>query len=455
MTAEKQAAVANDVPKCSVMRIAADLADPTARRDALARAMGGAKRAMVVSEGLLIYLHEADVAALARDLAARPEAKLWLSDISAPILLKWMSGRWGKVVAEGGAPFRFAPENGAQFFEPFGWKEREFIGSMQAAVRLKRTPPFMWLYGLLGLLMLRRRRSSGPGWATRCSSAPEPRPRGPWPPRIRPVRPSVVTCSPVLTGPNESSRAVLGVIPARYGASRFPGKPLALLWGKPMLQHVWERARAARGLDELVVATDDARIADAARGFGASVEMTSPDCASGTDRVAEVARRRPNADIVLNLQGDEPELETAAVSATDRGMRLDDQVGDGHGRGASRTRPCRDGVENVVKVVLDANGFALYFSRATSPAVRAAVRALRHAGVYAFRRALLLEFASWPPGELEQSRAARTAARRRARACASRWFWASARSRAWTHPSRWRRWSAGAAAEGSRAGSSR
>jgi methyltransferase (TIGR00027 family) len=153
MTAEKQAAVANDMPKCSVTRIAADLADPAARRDALARAMDGAKRAMVVSEGLLIYLHEADVAALARDLAARPEAKLWLSDISAPILLKWMAGRWGKVVAEGGAPFRFAPENGAQFFEPFGWKEREFIGSMKAAVRLKRTPPFMWLYGLMGLLM--------------------------------------------------------------------------------------------------------------------------------------------------------------------------------------------------------------------------------------------------------------------------------------------------------------
>ena len=153
MTAEKQAAVANDTPKCNVTRIAADLAEPTARRDALARATAGAQRVLVVSEGLLIYLRVEDVAALARDLAALPQAKLWLIDISAPILLKWMSGRWGKVVAEGRAPFRFAPENGTKFFEPFGWREREFIGSMKAAVRLKRTPPFMWLYGLMGLLM--------------------------------------------------------------------------------------------------------------------------------------------------------------------------------------------------------------------------------------------------------------------------------------------------------------
>ncbi len=206
----------------------------------------------------------------------------------------------------------------------------------------------------------------------------------------------------MLTGPNESSRAVLGVIPARYGASRFPGKPLALLWGKPMLQHVWERARAARGLDELVVATDDARIADAARGFGASVEMTSPECASGTDRVAEVARRRPLADIVLNLQGDEPELETAAVTRLIAAMRLDDQVVMGT---VAHHEPDLAAMasENVVKVVLDANGFALYFSRADLAGASRGGPALRHAGVYAFRRALLLEFESWPPGELEQA----------------------------------------------------
>lgn len=85
---------------------------------------------------------------------------------------------------------------------------------------------------------------------------------------------------------------VLAVIPARFAATRFPGKPLAVLWGKPLLQHVWERARLARGIDELLVATDDERVAAAARAFGAAVEMTSADCASGTDRVAEAARRR-------------------------------------------------------------------------------------------------------------------------------------------------------------------
>jgi len=94
--------------------------------------------------------------------------------------------------------------------------------------------------------------------------------------------------------------SVLAVIPSRYGAQRFPGKPLALLWGRPMLRHVWERARLAHGVDRLVIATDDERIAAAARGWGAEVEMTSPDCASGTDRVAEVARTLPEFDIVFN-----------------------------------------------------------------------------------------------------------------------------------------------------------
>jgi len=136
----------------------------------------------------------------------------------------------------------------------------------------------------------------------------------------------VLPFNPVPTGTADNRRAVLGVIPARYGASRFPGKPLAMLWGKPMLQHVWERARAARGLDELVVATDDERIASAARGWGASVEMTSPSCTSGTDRVAEVAHRRPQAQVILNLQGDEPELETGAVTRLVEAMRADESI---------------------------------------------------------------------------------------------------------------------------------
>ena len=196
--------------------------------------------------------------------------------------------------------------------------------------------------------------------------------------------------------------AVLAVIPARFAATRFPGKPLAVLWGKPMLQHVWERARAARGLDELLIATDDERIATTARGFGAAVELTSSDCASGTDRVAEVARRRPQAGLVLNLQGDEPELETEAVSQLVEVMRGDASLRMGtiahhEPDAALLARP------EVVKVVVDAAGFALYFSRADLAEGSQGGPALRHAGVYAFRRDLLLEFASWPPGGLEQA----------------------------------------------------
>jgi 3-deoxy-manno-octulosonate cytidylyltransferase (CMP-KDO synthetase) len=204
----------------------------------------------------------------------------------------------------------------------------------------------------------------------------------------------------VLTGPENNRRAVLGVIPARYGASRFPGKPLATLWGRPMIQHVWERARAASGIDELVIATDDDRIESAARAFGAAVERTSADCASGTDRAAEVARRRPHADIVLNIQGDEPELETAAVSKLVAAMRADDSVRMGT---VAHHEPDLSAMasENVVKVVVDDAGFALYFSRADLAGASKGGPALRHAGVYAFRRELLLEFASWPPGRLE------------------------------------------------------
>jgi len=198
------------------------------------------------------------------------------------------------------------------------------------------------------------------------------------------------------------SDSVLAVIPARYAATRFPGKPLAVLWGRPMLQHVWERACAARGIDELLVATDDERIATAARGFGAAVEMTSAACASGTDRVAEVARRRPDAGIVLNLQGDEPELESGAVTRLVEAMRAEPSLRMGtiahHEPDAARlARP------EVVKVVVDAAGFALYFSRADLAGASQGGPALRHAGVYAFRRDLLLEFAAWPPGTLERA----------------------------------------------------
>jgi 3-deoxy-manno-octulosonate cytidylyltransferase (CMP-KDO synthetase) len=193
---------------------------------------------------------------------------------------------------------------------------------------------------------------------------------------------------------------VLAVIPARFGAQRFPGKPLATLWGKPMLRHVWERARDAAGIDELVIATDDERIAAPGRTWGATVEMTSPECASGTDRVAEVARRRPGAAIVLNVQGDEPELDSDAVGRLVSTMRADAGIAMGT---LAHAEPDEAALRapDVVKVGVDDDGFALYFTRRWPvPEPRGAV--MRHVGVYAFARDFLLEFAAWPPGRMER-----------------------------------------------------
>lgn len=196
--------------------------------------------------------------------------------------------------------------------------------------------------------------------------------------------------------------SVLAVIPARWAAQRFPGKPLALLWGRPLVQHVWERARQARGLDALVIATDDDRIEREALRFGAAVERTSPACASGTDRVAEVARRHPGADLVLNLQGDEPELEPAAVARLVAGMRAEPTI-----RMATLAHAEPDvaalAAPDVVKVGVDADGFALYFTREAPAGGVPRGAMLRHIGVYGFTRELLLEFAAWPPGPLERA----------------------------------------------------
>ena len=195
------------------------------------------------------------------------------------------------------------------------------------------------------------------------------------------------------------SERVLAVIPARFAAQRFPGKPLALLWGKPMLRHVWERARAAHGIDRLVIATDDERIAAAARSWGAEVAMTSPACASGTDRVAEVARAHPEFAIVLNIQGDEPELETSSLAELAETMKARPEIRMGT---IAHRELDADAManENVVKARVDADGFATSFTR--SGATQPGAAPLRHAGVYAFRRDLLLEFAGWPQGEMEK-----------------------------------------------------
>lgn len=201
---------------------------------------------------------------------------------------------------------------------------------------------------------------------------------------------------------------VLAVIPARYGSTRFPGKPLVRKTGRPLIQHVVERASAARAIDRVVVATDDARIVNAVRSFGGEAVMTRGDHASGTDRIAEVAQALGGApdDLVLNVQGDEPEIEPAYLD------RLVDRV-----RGSAcpvGTLACpfpadndpRD--PNCVKVVLNLRGEALYFSRALIPYPRAdavgesPAEWLLHLGVYAFRRSFLLEFASWETSRLER-----------------------------------------------------
>ena len=167
-----------------------------------------------------------------------------------------------------------------------------------------------------------------------------------------------------------------------------------------MLQHVWERTSEAPGINALVIATDDERIATAARGWGATVEMTSPDCASGTDRIAEVARGRPDAGIVLNIQGDEPELDSEAVGRLIATMRAEPGAQMGTLAHAEHNRTALAS-SDVVKVGVDAAGTALYFTRQWPvPDPRGVM--LRHVGVYAFTRDFLLEFASWPPGKKEQ-----------------------------------------------------
>jgi len=192
------------------------------------------------------------------------------------------------------------------------------------------------------------------------------------------------------------------IIPARYGASRFPGKPLAVLAGKPLIRHVAERASKARGVDLVVVATDDDRIAAVARSCGARAVMTGP-AATGTDRVAQAVRQlAPRPEVVVNLQGDEPLIEPAALE-TLLGAMSDPRV-----KMATLARPLAEGElerPQVVKVVCAANGDALYFSRAAIPHRRAggtSLMARAHVGIYAFREPFLQEFAALPQGRLEQ-----------------------------------------------------
>jgi 3-deoxy-manno-octulosonate cytidylyltransferase (CMP-KDO synthetase) len=200
----------------------------------------------------------------------------------------------------------------------------------------------------------------------------------------------------------------VGIIPARYASTRFPGKPLALIAGKPLIQHVVERCQRAKMLSEVIVATDDTRIWEVAQNF-CRAEMTSPDHPSGTDRLAEVAQRC-QCDAVVNIQGDEPLIDPAVVDLVAKALANDEM--------STAAAPLREPAEyenpNVVKVVVNTAARALYFSRRTIPYLRdaasgsvagqlAAFPFLKHIGIYGYRRETLLKLVKCPVSPLERA----------------------------------------------------
>jgi 3-deoxy-manno-octulosonate cytidylyltransferase (CMP-KDO synthetase) len=198
---------------------------------------------------------------------------------------------------------------------------------------------------------------------------------------------------------------IVVVIPARYGSTRLPGKPLLTLAGKPMIQRVYERAKLARRVDRIIVATDDERIVQAVEAFGGEARMTRADHRTGTERVAEVAAHEAG-EVFVNVQGDEPLLDPGAVDAA-----VNSLVEEPAASISTVATPIKTPADimdpNVVKTVLDFDGNALYFSRAPIPWVRSTaskiqVRHLKHLGLYVFQRDALLEYPTLPQGELER-----------------------------------------------------
>jgi 3-deoxy-manno-octulosonate cytidylyltransferase (CMP-KDO synthetase) len=212
-----------------------------------------------------------------------------------------------------------------------------------------------------------------------------------------------------MTAPRASMHAngasgVVAVIPARFASSRFPGKLLADRTGKPLIQHVHERASAARLIDRVLVAADDPRIVDAVRGFGGEAVMTRADHPNGTSRIAEVAQAL-DCHLIVNVQGDEPELEPSLIDHAVEHLRAHPEcpVGTLASPFAEREDP-RDA--NIVKVVLDANGRALYFSRSLIPfdrECRGSAPPMKHVGLYVYRRDFLPRYVALPVTPLEQA----------------------------------------------------
>jgi 3-deoxy-manno-octulosonate cytidylyltransferase (CMP-KDO synthetase) len=212
------------------------------------------------------------------------------------------------------------------------------------------------------------------------------------------VHPTEILPSP----PSAGGSGIVGAIPARYGSTRLPGKPLLPIAGRPMIEHVYTRVARARGLTRVVVLTDDERIARAVESFGGAWEMTPADCASGTDRIAWAARRW-NAAAVINIQGDEPLIDPEEISriAEHLAANPDDPVV----TLAALATPEEMGNPNAVKVVLARDGAALYFSRAPVPYPRqeGGGSPLKHLGIYGYQYDALLRLAALAPTPLERS----------------------------------------------------
>ncbi|RMG71855.1 MAG: 3-deoxy-manno-octulosonate cytidylyltransferase [Nitrospirae bacterium] len=212
--------------------------------------------------------------------------------------------------------------------------------------------------------------------------------------------------------------SILIVIPARYGSTRFPGKVLALLEGRPLIEHVYRACLGSTLADRVVVATDHERVREAVEGFGGEVVMTSSEHASGTDRVAEVAKGM-DYDIIVNVQGDEPLIKAEMIDSV-AGLLIDDTSAD-MGTLVKRIVSSEDYLNpNVVKAVLDRQGYALYFSRAPIPFFRDSVKlhtdskpsvsgeinnrvCYKHIGIYSYRKRVLLELAGLPACAIEEA----------------------------------------------------
>jgi 3-deoxy-manno-octulosonate cytidylyltransferase (CMP-KDO synthetase) len=202
-----------------------------------------------------------------------------------------------------------------------------------------------------------------------------------------------------------STSKAAAIIPARYGSTRFPGKPLFEIAGKSLLRHVWDRCVEADGIDRVIVATDDMRIAEAVFAFGAEVSLTSPRHQTGTDRIAEVAARLKGIPIILNVQGDEPLVSPKLLGQLVEEMRADPKLAM-----ATAASPFCVGDDpsspNAVKVVLGEGDRAIYFSRSLIPFHREAVTGLkvwRHIGLYAYRRNFLMSFVKLPRPTIERA----------------------------------------------------